>query len=85
MEKARVELRSLEQVNAAREDLYNKTINTEIDPRVAMIAERMLQGATRLNIELPIRYGILIGRHKGDRPPVQIPWLKTMQELPAIE
>lgn len=85
MEKTRIQLRSLEQVNMAREDLYNQVVNTTIDPRVAVIAERMLAGATRLNIELPIRYGILRGRHKGESP-VRIPWLDAPAvEAPAIE
>lgn len=58
------QLRTLDDITDAREDLYNKLMANEIQPDRAAVIEKVLRGQTHNNAELPLKFLAMIMGNK---------------------
>jgi hypothetical protein len=61
------DLKTLQGIGAAREELYNKLAAGEIPETRANIMERVLRGQVALKGELPMRFVKLVAGYKGGK------------------
>jgi hypothetical protein len=86
------DIRTLEGISEARNDLYNKLESASIDERRALQMERVLRGQESLKAHVPIRLLGVVLRAKGAqaeayaKPLMQaLHKFTTGRDMPAIE
>ena len=75
--KARVDLTTMEGINAQLTGLYERVMDGKIEPKFSDAANTVLKTAVKVNAELPLKYGMLLMKSKGSFP-IDIPLLRGM-------